>query len=562
MASNSRDVEILIDTNMVILDAIYNSTLGVRNDFAKPIYELGEKDVGDEPMWTSSSDLITAIEGQYELTRNSLNKVVSKSDSAFGTLSGQLVCIVETLSTLYLERSNWMIVSDKAEAKNVLDEYQGKINGWLRQLVEYGQKEGAMKICQQFRVFRPLVEILITDWRLNEESHNDEVRSQDYISQLKSFITDYGYEFASTLFNYLIEIKKLKALIVYFEEFSDHLDKFFASKDYGRISWAHEIRTGNFSTAGKTLAKLPLVNTEELVPNKKLQLSLAKLSLIADNENVTKGEQISNESLVKEVMAMMDTIDVQGLLSSQIVTQNATDEELRAKGYASLADVLRRVVNKILQKKALTVEELVDGLTLVSATSDESRLNFARALELVYSDQRMSESRRSLNERIICTRLFVVDDWSNILRAMKQKSDAKVQSIMEKTVLYHTIKALMEDERGLANELSKYLNEPMLCTQDSISLVQLNERYHYANESLLTNIANDIAKMQKEITILIKDLELTSWIKGISSRVQSSMGNSRKKSINNRIILPSLTRYSEPMQQDTEANADDIDMSM
>ncbi|CAN6602318.1 hypothetical protein TRVA0_002S00980 [Trichomonascus vanleenenianus] len=533
VVSGSKDVDVLVDANIVLLEAIYSSALGVRNDWAGPTYRLKPDDASETAPWTSSVDLIKAFESQYSQTRTAVHQL-AKDDQFAPILGDQLLCIVETLCALYTQRLTWIQNSssaDKDEGTHLSRDYNEKRGGWLRQLVDIGHKEGAIKIADTFRIYRSLVEILVQDWRLNIAAGRED-DSEKYLELINYYMTKFGFDFAAVLYEYFIETKQLKALLTLFPDHQDYLTRFFEGKRYPRISWVQDVNLQNYADAANALIEAS--SGEDMSVNTRLRLSLAKLNVFSSVDS-PENLPTSMLSTLKNIDSRLELCSFQESLTTQLKSQlgieNVTKADthfqrliggLRSRGTEGLVQVLQRGLTRLLQGRSVTIEELVDVLTLVDIDVQDAKLNFYRALKLV-RDSTLSDTRKSLNEYLIWRRLIFADSWEKIVNT-KSKSDEKIQNATKSTVLYHTLEALLKND-DMSSSSARYVVDPSsLCGKGSSFASLQSERYPYANEKLLKEIKSDLEKEDETLQKMIKDFHLESWMKGIYQRVQSASG--------------------------------------
>lgn len=531
----------MIDTNTVLLEAVYNAALETRNKFSNPVFGLNTSDACDRVPWTSSNEFIRAFESQYDLTRKELTATTNKNSKTYQALSNQLVSLVETLCYLYSQLLEWINNSPNtnnnkqrngAEVAGVYTERRG---GWLRQIVEVGHKESALGIAEKFQIHRSSVEILVDDWKLASSSGNNQ-RAQEYLQRLDKYISYFGFDFASVLYQYLGETNQLKALLTLFPEYHQtYLKQFFSSKRYANISWAHDVELGNYFEAGKTLSEAASKTSDEFSSNKKLKLSLAKLNVLAGKENrQTFGVVDGSDALLNEIGSQIQVISIQEALEYQFAGGYNNDSIfnwVQERGTESLAKVVQRAHERLSQQRTLTVEELIDVLTLIGSDTRDARFNFYRALRLCKIAE-LTPERKAFNEKLIWRRLLLSDDWDSVMNT-KKKSDEKVQKTTEKTLLYQTLEsALAEDEQETINTDLVLNLESLIDIVPSGNEKILEERFPYASKELLQGIFDDLEKEKGLLKELIYQRELASWTKGIFTRVYTING---KGSLNKKL---------------------------
>lgn len=426
------------------------------------------------------------------------------------------MCLVESLCSMYNGRVCWLQSKDQ-ESKNEADlsekKYIEKRSNWLETLTRIDCKDSAIKIAEQYHIYRSLCEIMVKDWKDARVAHETEL-ADSIKERLHIYMDQFGYEFAYTLFQYLVDIGQLKILLTEFPTFDDYLEKYLSSGKHGKISWIHDISKRNYKDASKTLANVGLYS-EEFNSNKNLQLSLAKLTALACDD----------QNLVQEVGKQMQVVQIQDSLVDQVIPRigdNSTEYEIytdslrTSKIYRAFVQVLERGLMRIVQKRALGIDELIDALTLLPPSLDLPR-NFYRAFKLISLSSSQVDSYGRLNEKIIWRRLLLVDDWPAIVNT-KKKSDKKVKEITESTTLYQALLLMVENEI-LSPFGSQVLDDPTKLCELTTAKDWITSRYSFADERLQVGIAESFDLETRQIEILINDYGLASWTKGIHSRV-------------------------------------------
>jgi hypothetical protein len=226
-------------------------------------------------------------------------------------------------------------------------------------------------------------------------------------------------------------------------------------------------------------------------------------------------------------MSRLQILDIQSSLNSQVqlsmhgnVDENPSylhSEEIsstiRARGSTAFAEVLKHNLVRVARREALSVDELVDTLTLVDANAADSKPNFYNALKLI--SLASSTHDRDINVRLVWWRLLLADNWRT-LSAMK--SDAKARTAIEKTVLYTTLSLAIEDSDTehpvLLPDSLEILFKPETL---SLSIDVIRNRYAYADNSLLKSLHSDLERERDLLNSLLTDCSLGSYVQSTYS---------------------------------------------
>lgn len=416
-SKSSISLETLDEINGILLTALPNGALRIRETLMKEVLDLSVDDYTLIAPWAGTHDLINSYESQYEITSKRLS-TLKKQDTHYDSLSLQLVSIAGTLCELYTERIRWCAAEGsealKREGLELTQSYKDKRGGWMRTLVACGHKLDARRIAEVYQIYRTLVEILVDDLAAEQSSSNGAtVVSIGLIEKLREYIVAFGYDFAKILYQYYIETKQLKSLLKQFPEFNEYLEKFFESGNYGRISWIHDMSVGQYTNVAQTLAKVSATQ-EGSIANRRLELSIAKLSALA------AGDTTGAATVLKEqIDAQMEFVNIQEAVFLQVKPHVVNKEiyidqlssNLQNLALPSLIIILQRALTRLVNKNNLTAEELIDILTLIDIDSKDSELNFFYALKLLaLPTTKLSESRVLLNAQLIWRRLYLKDE--------------------------------------------------------------------------------------------------------------------------------------------------------
>ncbi|KAF5114386.1 hypothetical protein DV454_002977 [Geotrichum candidum] len=510
----------LDEANKLVILFLQSGAFELRHTLAGSMLGLTEDDLLQISFWTDKAELLTILQTSYQLTANKLGNLDYK-DPRYSQLGNELVHIVavqcELFTTLirridklgpeYLELDNpqpELLAAGEYDdainlARSVKSEYLSRREGYLAKLVEVGHKADAAGIAEKYQIYPSLVKIIVSDL-VSEQARGGPPSpvALGLVEKLHEFIERFGYDFASVLYQHYINIKELKLLLKQFPEFNEYLERFFASGNYGRISWIHDLSSHKFSNAAETLLKEATsigAGTESTLENKKLQLSIAKLSVLANGN--------SSASLRSAIEAQLAIVNIEADLRQQLLLQVSDgkfhpDELTRAlhtRKLPALVSVFTRAAEHLVQGQPLAVEELIDVLTLMDTedASADVRRNFFRALQLLaLPSTKLSRERLLLNYQLVWTRLYLQDDWQALATS---QNDATAKAKSEKTVLYATL-------------------------YESFT----NARFPAAAPRELEAIAADIATASAAVSDLIAHVQLGHWTQGIFAEAKDRAG--------------------------------------
>lgn len=291
-------------------------------------------------------------------------------------------------------------------------------------------------------------------------------------AQLEDRFSRYGKDFAFPVYEFLLEKHGVEAVLEFDLETIGYKTQFLRSKpELARISWINDIeQEKDVDHAAGTLVSLALTK-EQQVWNKKVELSLGKLALLAEAEEKLKepnGFKVETdgarqESQMAKVEKELITLKIQDQLYNQVFpsTYDAVDEAA-ALNFAmdahstniprrqkALLQLFEDGMERLLKHEALDAMTLIDLLTLVALKpdwSEEIAHPFWMALKVAESSCHGDEVKDA--KRLIWRRLFIRDDWAR-MNDTQLKHDREVVEQLAQTELYAVLADCVrfQDER-------------------------------------------------------------------------------------------------------------------
>lgn len=406
-------------------------------------------------------------------TYNEKSKATGKPDSSIiGKIYHDLPSLTDAMLTSILEYARWAEASpdQKEMGKNFATAYQEDRFNKTIALARTGQWEEAAKIAEKHKSFNALGVIILQHIEILEsqlaepnlslvETRNLKNLRQTKKIKLEDCLEAYGQGFAFPMYEYILEQHGVDVMLSFDLDKLGFKTKFLRAKpELARISWINDVQLENdVGHAAETLMDLAL-NKEQQVWNKKIELSLGKLALLAEAEeklgtsNAFKvnADEARNEAQLKKVERELISIKIQDQLHSYIFlsTYDAVDEAaaLNFAMEAHSANIPRRQkalyqifedgMKRLLSHEALDPLTLIDLLTLVylkPETRDDVPNPFWLALKVAESSCHRDEAKEA--KRLIWRRLFIRDDWARI-NDTQLKDDREVVERLADTELF------------------------------------------------------------------------------------------------------------------------------
>ena len=378
-------------------------------------------------------------------------------------------------------------------------------------LKNYGLWEDAIEVAKKHRAIDALAGIMVEEVRKLRNDANtvdagtlraNEKRAEALAKEqrIADYFSTYGEPFAFAVYEILLRDDGIKAVLDFPGDKLGFATRFLRAKpELAKISWINDVeREKDVESAAGTLLALGL-ERERQVWNKKIELSLGKLALLAEQEPAASsllltpppdssspaspaspshrlllafpssggGDDAStaanmrritaaSEDSIERVDKQLNIIKIQDLLYSWILPSVATavDEaaelQLAMESHATripkrqktLLHVFEDGLSRLLKHEALDAFTLIDLLTLVHPRKDDMLIEEdVFYLALLVADAGLGGEERRQAQRLIWRRCFIRDDWSQINNTQLQ-DDESTASILGLTSVYTTIYAL------------------------------------------------------------------------------------------------------------------------
>ncbi|KAF7547108.1 hypothetical protein G7Z17_g7966 [Cylindrodendrum hubeiense] len=386
-----------------------------------------------------------------------------------------LPLLTDGMLTSVLEYARWgMTTSDqKTMAQNFAQVYQTDRYDKSIALARSGKWEEGASIAEKHESLDALAVILLdhiedlekqlADPGLAQvETQNLKMVRQAKKTKLETSFSNYGQAFAFPVYKFMLQKHGVEAVLEFDLDKLGFKTQFLRSKpELARISWINDVQQEkDVGQSADTLVELAL-NKEQQVWNKKIELSLGKLALLAEMEEKDAGtatlKVVSDEARIEERLKKVDdeliAIKIQDHLYAQIFPSTyAAVDDAAALNFAMEAhsmNIPRRQkaqhqifedgLKRLLRHEALDAMTLIDLLTLISLNpetrdgNDEMAHPFWLALKVADSSCHNDEKKEA--KRLIWRRLFIRDDWAKI-NDTQLKDDREVVERLTDTELF------------------------------------------------------------------------------------------------------------------------------
>ncbi|CAI4215088.1 unnamed protein product [Parascedosporium putredinis] len=436
---------------------------------------------------------------QFYPVREDLRQSSSRRPSA--SILAEIVADLPALTDQYLlsvlEQSRW--ASSTTDAKKLqwahvcAEAYESSRYEKVLALESLELWAQAMVIAEKHRCWPALSDVLIVQIKAlvtKAEDPTVAAESSDVLmaqaetlrDRLKGYFDRYGQDFAFAAYDTLLAKDGAESVLDFDGDDHGYKTQYLRSNpSLAKISWIHDLEEEkDLSHAAHTLLDLGL-SKESLSWNKKIELSLGKLALMASDANLSRdytslstSAKVSPESATEAQLFKVDSeleiIKIQDALFSHVyaTVETAVDDaaelelamETHApdmpKKYKIFHQLVETGIRRLLKHEVLDPLTLIDVLTLArfDEASDIGQERFFLALcvaHLALSGEEYKQTRR-----LIWRRCYIRDDWVKI-NDTQRKADVEVATVIANTTLFNTCAACFGNYQDL-NEHFKSLN--------------------------------------------------------------------------------------------------------
>ncbi|EPQ58276.1 hypothetical protein GLOTRDRAFT_57100 [Gloeophyllum trabeum ATCC 11539] len=411
-----------------------------------------------EPMynpWTSAPPMIDILFELFNMTAKIVEAPTAEVGSAAGytrqELRKQIPDIGFLLFACMTERTQWLqspVAADQPgndkERMDLEERFTQSRPTILDTIRRIGYPDKAFALAEHYHDLRSLASLC----------HKEKVyppEENPYADKIRACLDRFREAFAIELFQWYVENGELRTLFAQQEEYGDYIDLYFSHRPNPAISWIKDMGKSRYGAASQAL--LSVAKKESTLEVRHLMLSIGKLSQLARlhepeasiDEDVLSAfhdglDFISvHENLRDKFKAILSTHHGKMSLDAQVdMIARVTAKSLA--GRKPILRVFKDLVRQLLQGKALSVEDIVDLLTLKDNTAHEI-YDYSTALQILSEAKDLPEVRVQNAMRAVWRRIYSHDDW-DALKQTSGLSDDEVTDRLKDTALYITLCAV------------------------------------------------------------------------------------------------------------------------
>lgn len=439
--------------------------------------------------WTSTHNMVTSLRSLVDVGRNLAfaNYREAAQEDVSMKVAKDNTYLVKLECKVHIERSTWGLAQSDVKlhemGKKLQEDWQTNVRPQhLTGLAEVGQAEEAMSLAEFYKDMPTLAGLVWNEIGFIEEAKADaltkmrqaecHVKMDKMKERIHRYFEEFDASWATAFYTKWIEARQAER--IFWKDYMDQtaLTRFLRSSTaFGKLAWINEvIGEQNYEAAHDELVDVA-ANRETNAWCKKVELSIAKLSLLSTKEKGRKLDEAAAEEIeskLEQTQARLTYAKIQDLLYERLAPtiSEALDDEsavqlLMAQFGSGPLDnrsahqhLLKQGFEALVQHRILDTPLLVDVLTLMryedinNRTDDIMKDNeFAFALNAVLlSWNDLTKAAREGLLDLIWKRACLRDDWKTITitKSAKDMSDAQLQDfLVSETTVGWTLKTLL-----------------------------------------------------------------------------------------------------------------------
>ncbi|PKS07530.1 hypothetical protein jhhlp_006134 [Lomentospora prolificans] len=483
------------------------------------------------------------------------------SASVLSDIVDNLPALTDQYLLSVLEQSRWASTSNDAKklqwAHVCAEAYDSSRYEKVLSLEYLELWPEAMTIAEKHRCWPALADVVIVqihalitkarDPKITMETSDKLTSQADALGKrLTGYFDKYGQDFAFAAYDILLEKNGVASVLDFDGDNHGYKTKYLRSNpELAKISWINDVEgEKDVSHAAETLLDLGLTK-EELLWNKKVELSLGKLALMASDASlgreyalIPSDAKVTPENALQEQFFKVDreleVIKIQEALFQSIypTVETAVDEaaevellmEVQApdvpKKHKIFSHLLEAGIRRLIRHEALDPLTLIDVLTL-ARLDDESEIGQDRFfLALSVAHYALVGEEYKQTRRLIWRRCFIRDDWTKI-NDTQRKADVEVADMISNTTLYRTYAACFGNYQDL-NEHFKPLS-PSECLH--VYSDELDRRFKDVDKSFQDKLLDAMKWEDVQLRKFIDKSRLEEWARSTDKEAHDAVNS-------------------------------------
>ncbi|KXT04165.1 hypothetical protein AC578_63 [Pseudocercospora eumusae] len=520
-----------------------------------------EEYVGVQQFWTSPSWFVRNTADIAYLSGEIANKfyVPENLDEDTERLAREVAHLnpelLEVWCTQYQEDIYWhMEHTDpkyRETGKKLQLEFEEDRYKRLRKLADVGQAAEGMRLAEKYRDMNTLTDMVIAEDQYLEESlHDRKVDRTEYLglkkqlqTRIRQYFNRYGAEWSEVFFDKLFSgascgSKLVRAQIEWKQPLTEYLR---AKPSRAKLCWINDVTQSRDFAHAATVLRQAAEDQESKLWSKKVELSMSKLALLAaeEAEAPTAMRRFSRDTQEKATTTQDDLTVVQvqeelyahirpDILASidreaelQICVQNYGN---KANEFPALRRLLERGLDLLLDNVALSVDQLIDILTLMDVNVNDAAEGNFRGSEFFQALRALNAAAPSLPcprfEMLLQTiwkRAYIYDNWNKMKLSSSKVSDDERQAKLRQSTIWQTLRYFLESELNSEEAHVRFV-WPSECLGSACA--EPDWDYRFTDPEILDPLLADSRRQDAILQAYVTDRSLDAVVEGILADVK------------------------------------------
>jgi nuclear pore complex protein Nup133 len=518
---------------------------------------------GLDEFWTSSDSMLKEILKMTALSRTSAEEVYetpeTEASAAFAKrMAAENPQFVVLICKTYQERINWTrsrgSKNYEEKADMLRDVYDQQRHDHIRALSGIGQTHSAMMLAEKYRDMDTLTEIIVAETQyLIDQSSTAVVEErtiidnelEDMTARVSRYFNRFKDDWANAFFNEGFSGDQAGLTLTQGQiRWENYLSRYLrADPSRAKICWINDITSSDdYRHASKVLAE-SAIQQEDQLWSKKVELSMAKLSMLAAEESSPDHDTQGATRAANVLESELQIVDVQEKLYRHMLPEvlHALDERAElelamerfgqgVKGFGMLSQLLEGSFAKLLPHRGLEFEELIDALTLIdqvrTSNPDTDIHGEEFYLALVALNAAAPELPTAIFEmlmQLIWKRAFLTTDWASINKSSNSKRGGiDIEDLLAQTATYQTL--FLGTQSGLLDTTvdGNYVRalSPSECLGAACNAADLVHRF---GDDLAEPIAHDNRMQDEKLDQAVSRYRINAWFEDCQSLVNRTL---------------------------------------
>ncbi|KAM0715516.1 hypothetical protein Q7P37_009014 [Cladosporium fusiforme] len=501
--------------------------------------------------WTSSDSMLKGIQKMARLARKSAEEVYETAETETSTafvkrIAAENPRFVVLTCLAYQERINWTRSRGEPryveKADQLSEVYKQQRHDEIRALSVIGQTPSAMMLAEKYRDMDTLTEIIVAESQyLIESSYTAAADEKAFINteleemnaRVGRYFNRFQDDWANAFFNQGFSGDQAGHMLNQAQlHWGKYLTRYLrADPKRAKICWINDITSSNeYRHASHALAQAA-TQQEERLWSKKVELSMAKLSMLAAEEGASEPKAPAASRSERVLHSELKVVEIQEKLYRHVLPEvlHALDQsaelELAMERFGQASSnqgMLNRLLEagfaKLLPHKAMYLEELIDLLTLMddvessNADADIHGEEFYWALlALNAAAPELPTPTFEMLLQLIWKRAFLKSDWAVINKSTSKRNGADVEDVLVETTAYHTLYLGMKHglfDNSVEGNYVRALT-PSECLGAACNAAELVKRF---GNDLADSIAHDFRAEDEKLEQYISHCRANAWV--------------------------------------------------